>query len=81
MRTREQVFNYLIQPSPLFLKQVIKVEETKNHIVVQDLRNTKKLHIPDSVVRDYEYYLAIMKSLACKANEYDGVHYLVFCKE
>lgn len=80
MRTREQVFNYLIQPSPLFLKQVIKVEETRNHIVVQDLLKIKKLHIPDKVNQAYEFYFTIMKSLACKANEYDGVHYMILCK-
>jgi hypothetical protein len=81
MRTKEQVYQYLIQPSPLFLKQVIRVAETKAYIVVQDLRKTKHLHIPDKVIRDYESNLYIMKSLACKANEYDGVNYLILCKD
>ena len=80
MRTKEQVFQYLIQPSPLFLKQVVQVAETKDYIVVQDLRNTKKLTIPDKVIQDYEFYLNIIKTHACKANEYEGVKYIIFCK-
>ncbi len=80
MRTGAQVYNYLIQPSPLFLKQVVKVVETKAYIVVQDLRKVKKLHIPERVIQEYEYYLDIMKSMACKVNEYEGVNFLIFYK-
>lgn len=80
MHTGEQVYNYLIQPSPLFIKQVLKVEETKAYIIVQDLRKKKNLHIPDKVIRDYEYCLDIFKGLACKTNEYDGVNFLIFNK-
>jgi hypothetical protein len=81
MRTREQVYQYLIQPSPLFLKQVIEVAETKEYIVVQDLRKTKNMAIPDKVIQDYEYCFNIMKALACKAQEYEGVKYLILCNE
>ena len=80
MRTREHVYNYLIQPSPLFLKQIIEVDEMKHYIVVRDLRKTKKLVIPDKVLLDFDYYLNIMQGLACKTNEYDGVKYLIVPK-
>ena len=81
MRTKEQVYNYLIQPSHLFLKQVIKVMETKAFIVVLDLRKSKKLFIPDPVLHDFEYYLKIIKAQACKTNEYDEVNYLILPKK
>jgi hypothetical protein len=81
MRTKEQVYRYLIEPSHLFLKQVIQVEETKDYIVVQDLRKTKKLSIPDKVLREFEFYFRILKSQACKAQEYDGVKYLILTKK
>jgi predicted nucleic acid-binding protein len=81
MRTREHVYDYLIQPSHLFLKQVIKVVETNAYIVVLDLRKTKNLFIPDKVLREFEYYLKIIKSQACKTNEYDGVSYLILPKK
>ncbi|MGV3587906.1 MAG: hypothetical protein ACO1OF_12945 [Adhaeribacter sp.] len=80
MKTKEQVYNYLIQPSHLFLKQVIKVVETRAFIVVMDLRESKKLFIPDQVLRDFEYYLKIIKGQACKVNTYDGVNYLILPK-
>ena len=80
MKTKEQVYNYLIQPSHLFLKQVVKVVETKAYIVVLDLRESKKLFIPDQVLRDFEYYLKIISTQACKTNEYDGVNYLILPK-
>lgn len=81
MRTKEQVYNYLIQPSHLFLKQVIKVVETQAYIVVMDLRKSKNLFIPDQVLLDFEYYLKIIKGQACKTNEYDGVSYLILSKK
>ncbi|MDB5262589.1 MAG: hypothetical protein JWQ14_1870 [Adhaeribacter sp.] len=81
MKTKEHVYNYLIQPSHLFLKQVIKVVETKSYIVVLDLRKTKNLFIPDKVIRDFEYYLKVIKSQACKTNEYEGVNYLILPKK
>ncbi len=80
MRTKEQVFNYLIQPSPLFLKQVVKVEETKSFIVVQDIRKIKNLFIPDQVIQNFEFKLKVIKGKACKTNEYDGVNYLILPK-
>lgn len=80
MRTKEQVYHYLIHPSPLFLKQVIQVEETRNYIVVLDLRKTKKLFMPDKVIRDFEYYFQMMERQAIKKNEYEGVNYLILPK-
>jgi hypothetical protein len=56
------------------------VAETKEYIVVQDLGKTKNMAIPDKVIRDYEYYFDIRKALACKAQEYEGVNYLILCK-
>jgi hypothetical protein len=80
MRTKEQVYEYLIQPSHLFLKQVIKVVDTKAYIVVMDLRKTKNLSIPDKVLRDFEFYFKIIKNQACKTNEYEGVNYVILPK-
>ena len=81
MKTKEHVYEYLIQPSHLFLKQVIKVIETKAYIVVLDLRKTKNLFIPDKVLQDFEFYFKIIKSQACKTNEYDGVKYVILPKK
>ena len=81
MRTKEQVYHYLIHPSPLFLKQVIEVAETKDYIVVLDLRKTKKRAIPDKVIQDFEHYLKILERQACKAQEYEGVNYLIVPKK
>jgi hypothetical protein len=75
MRTKEQVYRYLMQPSHLFLKQIIQVEETKDYIVVQDLRKAKKFSIPDKVLREFEYYFSILKSQSCKAGTC-----LLYCK-
>lgn len=80
MRTKEQVYNYLIQPSPLFLKQVIKVEETSAYIVVQDIRKIKKLFIPDQVIDNFELNFKTIQSQACKTNEYEGVNFLILPK-
>ena len=81
MRTKEQVYRYLIQPSHLFLKQVIQVEETKDYMVVQDLRKTKRLFMPDKVLQDFDYYLQIQASQAIKKNEYEGVNYMILSKK
>ena len=81
MRTKEQVYHYLIHPSPLFLKQVIQVVETRNYIVVLDLRKTKKRFMPDKVIQDFEYYLQILERHAIKTNEYEGVNYLILPKK
>lgn len=81
MRTKEQVYLYLIQPSHLFLKQIIQVQETKDYIVVQDFRKAKKLSIPDKILEEFEYVFRIIKSQACRANEYEGVNFLILPKK
>jgi len=81
MRTKEHIYNYLIQPSHLFLKQVVKIVETKRFILVLDLRNTKKIIIPDNVITNFEYRLATLKSQAYRSSEYDGVKYFLVPKQ
>ena len=41
LNTRQEVYDNLIQPSPLFLKQVVDITETKTYILVRDLRRLK----------------------------------------
>jgi hypothetical protein len=81
LRTKEYIYNYLIQPSHLFLKQVVKIVETKHYIMVLDLRKTKNLFIPDNVVYNYENRLESLKRHAYKSNEYDGVNFYLVSKE
>lgn len=80
MRTKEHIYNYLIQPSHLFLKQVVKIVETNRFILVLDLRNTKKLYIPDNIISHFENRLEDLKTYAYKSNEYDGVNYYLVPK-
>ncbi len=81
MRTKEHIYNYLIQPSHLFLKQVVKIVETKRFILILDLRETKKLVIPDSVISNYETRLSNLESFAFRSSEYDGVKYFLVPKQ
>ena len=80
MKTKEHIYSYLIQPSHLFLKQVVKIVETNRYILVLDLRNTKKLSIPDNVISNYEYRLNVLKGFAHKSSEYDGIKYFLVPK-
>ena len=54
IKTREAIFDYLIEPSPLFLKQVVDIVETKTYILVRDLRKVKRRAIPDTVLNSFE---------------------------
>lgn len=81
MRTKEHIYSYLIQPSHLFLKQVVKIVETKKFILVLDLRKAKKLYIPDNVISNFEYRLNTIKSYAYKSSEYDDVNYFLVPKK
>ncbi|WP_157433417.1 hypothetical protein [Adhaeribacter aquaticus] len=81
MKTQEHIYNYLIQPSHLFLKQVVKVVETNAYILVMDLRKAKKLFIPNKVIENYESRLKVLKSQALKSNEYDGISFLLVPKD
>ncbi|GEO03628.1 hypothetical protein AAE02nite_12920 [Adhaeribacter aerolatus] len=80
LRTKEHIYSYLIQPSHLFLKQVVKIVETNRYILVLDLRNTKKLFIPDQVIENYENRLETIKKEAFKSSEYDGVKFILVPK-
>lgn len=80
MRTKEHILEYLTQPSHLFLKQVVNIIETNTHILIMDLRKTKRLFIPDNVVRSFETRLRAVKNMAYKTNEYDGVSYVLVPK-
>ena len=80
LRTKEHIYNYLIQPSHLFLKQVVKIVETNRYILVLDLRDTKKLFIPDQVIENYESRLESLKKEAYKTSEYDGVKFFLVPK-
>ncbi len=81
LRTKENIYSYLIQPSHLFLKQVVKIVETNRYILVLDLRDTKKLFIPDSVIENYESRLEDIKKEAFRSSEYDGVKFFLVPKK
>lgn len=80
MKTKKHLFEYLIQPSHLFLKQVIKIVETKTHIMVMDLRKTKQLSIPEHILRSLDYRLRAVKNMASRHQEYDGVSFVLVPK-
>jgi predicted nucleic acid-binding protein len=65
----------------LFLKQVVKIVETNHYILVLDLRETKKLFIPDQVIQNYESRLESVKQEAFKSSEYDGVKFILVPKD
>ena len=81
LRTKDHIYNYLIQPSHLFLKQVVRIVETKRYIMVLDMRKTKKLFIPDTVISNFEKRLESVKEQAYKSSEYDGVKFILVAKE
>ncbi|KAA5547760.1 hypothetical protein [Adhaeribacter rhizoryzae] len=80
LRNKDHIYNYLIQPSHLFLKQVVKIVETNRYILVLDLRNTKKLFIPDHIIENYENRLESIQKEAYKSSEYDGVKFILVPK-
>ncbi len=75
LRTKEHIYNYLIQPSHLFLKQVVDIAETNTYILVMDTRKSKKRAIPDTVISKFESRFQHLTQHGCKYNEYDGVNY------
>ncbi len=80
MKSKKHLFEYLIQPSHLFLKQVIRIVETKSHIMVMDMRKSKKLSIPENIIKSLDYRLQSVKNMASRSNEYDGVSYVLVPK-
>ena len=80
VRTREEIYHYLIQPSHLFLKQVIVIAETKNYILVMDVRKTNKRIIPDTIISKFEERLNYLRQYSCNCEDYDGVNYLLLPK-
>ena len=81
IRTKEEVYHYLIEPSHLFLKQVVDIAETKNYILVMDIRKLKKRSIPDPIISQFENRLEHLRQCSYKCNEYDEVKYLLIPKE
>jgi hypothetical protein len=81
VKTKDAILNYLIEPSPLFLKQVVDVVETKAYFLVRDLRKVKNRIIPDKVTTAFESRLKQVRTAGFKDNEYDGVNYLLIAKE
>jgi len=80
VRTREEIYHYLIQPSHLFLKQVIDIAETKNYILIMDVRKTKKRIIPDMIISKFEDRINYLRQYSCNCKDYDGVNYLLIPK-
>lgn len=80
VKTKQEIYEYLIAPSPLFLKQVVEIIETKSYILVQDTRQMKKRSIPDTVILHFESRLQHLCQHTCKCQEYDGVRYLLIAK-
>lgn len=80
-RTKQAIYEYLITPSPLFLKQVVEIAETKAYILVRDTRVMKKRAIPDVVIQNFEDRLLRLCSFTCRCETYDGVSYLLLEKE
>ena len=79
-RTKQAVYEYLIEPSPLFLKQVVDVAETKAYILVMDSREMKKRSIPDTVIDHFESRFEHLCQYARNCQNYDGVNYLLLPK-
>ena len=79
-RTKQAIYEYLIEPSPLFLKQVVEIAETKDYILVRDTREMKKRAIPDLVIEHFEDRLQHLCRYTCRCEEYDGVTYLLIEK-
>ncbi|QNF32239.1 hypothetical protein HUW51_05650 [Adhaeribacter swui] len=80
VRSKQTIYEYLIEPSPLFLKQVVEIAETKEYILVQDTREIKKRAIPDQVIQNFESRLQYLCRYTCRCQEYDGVTYLLIPK-
>ncbi|MGV3588657.1 MAG: hypothetical protein ACO1OF_16755 [Adhaeribacter sp.] len=59
---------------------MVKIVETNRYILVLDLRDTKKLFIPDHVIENYESRLESIKKEAYKSSEYDGVKFILVPK-
>ena len=80
VKTKEAIYNYLIEPSHLFLKQVVDIAETNTYILVMDIRKIKKRSIPDTVISKFEDRFRHLCKYSCKCNEYDGVNFLLIPK-
>ena len=80
VKTKEAIYNYLIEPSHLFLKQVVDIAETNTYILVMDMRKSKKRAIPDTIISKFESRFQYLSQHGCKNNEYDGVNYLLIPK-
>ena len=78
--TKQAIYEYLIAPSPLFLKQVVEISEIKGYILVHDTREIKKRAIPDSVIEQFESRLQQLCQHTYRCQEYDGVTYLLLPK-
>ena len=80
VRTKKEIYYYLIEPSHLFLKQVVDVAESENYILVMDIRKVKKRIIPEAVISKFEDRLHYLRQYSSKCKEYDGVSYLLIPK-
>ena len=80
VRSKEAIFNYLIEPSHLFLKQVVNIAETSSYILVMDTRLSNNRSIPETVINKYENRFANLRRFGYRFNEYDGVKYLIISK-
>jgi hypothetical protein len=80
VKTKEAVYDYLIEPSHLFLKQVVEVAETKSYILVMDIRILSKRSIPDVVISHFENRFQHLCQLGYRCQHYDGVNYLLIQK-
>lgn len=80
VRTKKEIYEYLIALSHLFLKQVVDITETKNYILVMDTRKIKQRIIPDAIISQFEDCLQYLREHSFKSKEYDGVSYLLILK-
>lgn len=80
MKTKQAVYEYLIEPSPLFLKQVVDIAETKAYILLMDSREMKKRAIPDTVIDRFESRFQQLCQQGCHCQNYEGVNYLLLPK-
>lgn len=80
IKTKQAIYEYLIEPSPLFLKQVVDIAETKAYILVMDSREIKKRSIPDTVIDHFENRFQHLCQQGCNCQKYDGVNYLLLPK-
>ncbi len=80
VRTKQALYDYLIEPSPLFLKQVVDIAETKAYLLVMDSREMKKRAIPDAVIAHFESRFQHLCQHSCHCQDYDGVNYLLIPK-